>query len=496
MVRANRKSRKKLGASVAPSSSSSSSSSSSRSSALPEHSVRYSYLPFFAILFRFTMPMVCLFGYYLALYYQSITVLSNVLVVQGALVASINRAACNRELLLNLQRNFMYVDRDFLGVRNSISGDTKSCVRWHNELLMYGAPPGEESRGTYADHLPTTESGSLPLFSAATNAEIFSLQHSNACPYITNLGDAIGFPTVFPGTLAQCQTFSSGLMTRGLAAASDEYANRADVLMSKRMRTRLYFDPSRTSGAGVLLPIATYNYSEDEGEWGGAANTESLQAEEGQQGVPPFPLAAYIGDIDRETYWFTGSPPNGTLNYSIASELRSPEMQWLVQADALFITPGFDWLTQLYFQQGQNLVVWLASFITIFTASFYSIFLTYTAFFYVPQIRATNHDIVSKKSILLFIPYAVIQGAPALHKIVNSIFTEDEQNGAENSNVASLASLYANIDFNKLSANVEEGEEEDEEEEKGRGHKKKLEARREVGHWEKAQPVQPALPVP
>ena len=153
------------------------------------------------------------------------------------------------------------------------------------------------------------------------------------------------------------------------------------------------------------------------------------------------------------------------MNYSIASELGSPDMQWVMQADEMFITPGFDWLTQLYFHQGQDLVLWLASFITIFTASFYSVFLTYTAFFYVPQIRATNHDIVSKKSILLFIPYAVIQGAPALHKAVNSIFTEDEQNGAENSNVASMASIYASFDFAKMAGNLEEEAEEEEEEE-------------------------------
>jgi hypothetical protein len=64
--------------------------------------------------------------------------------------------------------------------------------------------------------------------------------------------------------------------------------------------------------------------------------------------------------------------------------------------------------------------------------------------FYLPQIHHTNHDIVSKKSILLLLPFTVINGVPSLHEAVADIFSQDETSGAqkEMSPSTQLASSY------------------------------------------------------
>ena len=93
-------------------------------------------------------------------------------------------------------------------------------------------------------------------------------------------------------------------------------------------------------------------------------------------------------------------------------------------------TPRNTLYRALQFQEGQSTISWLAGFITNFTAIFYCLFLLYMVLFYVPQIRATNTDIVSKKSILLLLPFVVINGVPALAQAVQEIFAEDESSGA------------------------------------------------------------------
>jgi hypothetical protein len=287
----------------------------------------------------------------------------------------------------------------------------------------------------------------VPTFSPAENSNLYSAQHSDACPWIASTSDA--YPpfsaTVQPGTVEQCRAFSAGLLTRGLAPAALTYMNRVDLMAQRRMRARLFNVPPGAPrlGLGVLLPADSYNFTADQGTWIGAASTETLAAAVIED-PPPYPpgTSLFPGDVDPATFWATA--PNGTLNYSMAAEFSGPEMQWLVQASHLYLTPGFAHMSVFYFDKGQQTISWLANFITVFTASFYCCFLAYMVAFYLPQIRFTNHDIISKKSILLLLPFVVINGVPALHEAVANIFNEDETSGAQKDMApsAQLASSY------------------------------------------------------
>ena len=54
-------------------------------------------------------------------------------------------------------------------------------------------------------------------------------------------------------------------------------------------------------------------------------------------------------------------------------------------------------------------------------------------FIYLPQLSHTNHDIVSKKAILLLLPISVVQGVPELRMALQAIFAEeDEGSGGSN----------------------------------------------------------------
>ena len=201
--------------------------------------------------------------------------------------------------------------------------------------------------------LVPTETGHFYGLSAAQNAAIWGAQYNDACAFVTAPG---ADPTVTPGTYEQCRLFSSGLMTRGLAAASTYYLNVIDTFSDERMRARLFITPftangtlrTELAGLGVVWPEATYNYSADAADAFVAGN--SLVVTDAAEGQPPHPLAEYTGDIPVEDAWAV----NGSTRYSMPSRLASETMTWLTTADALYITPGFMHITVIYYTAGEH----------------------------------------------------------------------------------------------------------------------------------------------
>lgn len=367
------------------------------------------------LLVRFLFPLFALFSYYVVMFVVCTSTLQTTLTLQAALAASGNRAACSREVLLDVRRDMMvYGDRPFIATRRLQLEDTVSCVTWHQELLLYGAPEGVPLRGSYAEGLTTTESGHWAGLSATDNNRIFDFQFSNACPFIATSPDS----TVKPGTREQCESFDRGsLKLGGMASFVLKYVNEVDKFSDARLRARLFV--GERLGNGILLPAATYNYSQDVGEAFTAGNTDTI-GDADLEGPPPHPLASYVGDIDAASAWLV----NGTLNYSMAATFASDAMLWLTTADALFVGPGLMHLCTLYFNAGDAQITSLLNFITVFTTAFYVSFVLYIVFVFLPQVTATNKDIAFKRSMLLLLPAPVINSS--FSKTLEAIFSEDE----------------------------------------------------------------------
>jgi hypothetical protein len=88
----------------------------------------------------------------------------------------------------------------------------------------------------------------------------------------------------------------------------------------------------------------------------------------------------------------------------------------------------------------------LINFIALFTGVFYGVFILYMVGFYLPQIQSTNHDIISKKTILLLLPFPVVQGVPLLAAAMASIFADDVNGGRdESASTKALVSASSSI---------------------------------------------------
>lgn len=415
--------------------------------AIKKNPVRRSVAPFLSLLFRFIVPMMALFAYYTTLYMISVKTVGEVMTVQAALAGSSYRHSCSRAVLADLRRDMMaYGDRAFMSVRFETLHEARDCVLFHQELLMFGLVGGHEDFGSYVRYSQPTETGTFLDLTAADNAAVYAAQHSDACAWILSSDvDSEAGTTTWPVQSAeQCAKFSGGLLTRGLQAAAITYMTNIDAMAQRRMQARLYVvnETAKRSGLGVLLPSAGYNYSADSAAK--ILRTSTLNFETLSHTVSPFPPSSFKGDVSFPSFWATA--PAGTMNYSVRDEMAGEEMQWLTQMDALYLTPGFAKLTRLYFTTGNRVVSDLINFIALFTGVFYGVFILYMVGFYLPQIQSTNHDIISKKTILLLLPFPVVQGVPLLAAAMASIFADDVNGGRdESASTKALVSASSSI---------------------------------------------------
>lgn len=115
----------------------------------------------------------------------------------------------------------------------------------------------------------------------------------------------------------------------------------------------------------------------------------------------------------------------GVLPYSAAAELASPTMARLLQLDALYLTPAFSRFISLYANLALAMVDSNASFLHVFLAAFVSTLFLFMLFVFLPQITATNREIVQKRGLLLLVPGEVVYGSVALKTFVDDIFSAD-----------------------------------------------------------------------
>ena len=210
------------------------------------------------------------------------------------------------------------------------------------------------------------------------------------------------------------------------------------------MRARIL---AGSGGQGYIIPFANYNFTWDDcgndcnpdvcgaGQQFGFSNTElclTYQAIDGLLqydssgnvivlGPSPGPDLSVTGDIDSS---WDPTLLNATP-YSIAAELASADWIWLQQADALFITPAYIRLQQIYLETGLAAIDGFLSFLYAFVAAFLTCFVAVMVLVFMPQVKVTNDDIQKKRGMLLFLPPQVVRNVPSIRSLINEILSED-----------------------------------------------------------------------
>jgi len=377
---------------------------------------------------KFLGPLIALFFFFTIIYIVSVDTLSRTLSISSAQVASANRAACLRETLMDVQRTVMITqDRAFLHEELMTTKDSFQCIAYHQELLLFGTVDPNEDQGEYPPYTPVMETGAQPLLDDATNKALYDVQFSNACPFIVS-------ETSSTSDMAGCEKFSNGILKQGIQVAVTEYLRRARTILDRRQRALiLQGDPD---GNGYVVDFKAYNYTADECDgpcWSSSTDT-------GENEPSPAPDLGVTGDIDQ-----TWNPLlHNATPYCIKDELNQPDITWMAQADALFLTPALLRIQHIYEDIGIASVDNFLRFLNVFVTVFIVAFVLFMISVFVPQIKATNNDIQKKRGMLLFLPPQVVINIKSLRQLVDEILADDTTGGARAAaHTSRLASIKA-----------------------------------------------------
>lgn len=198
-------------------------------------------------------------------------------------------------------------DRPFFLVQLFASMDTVDCVRYHQQVLLYGVAE-EEPRGAYALQTDVMETGEYPLLEKDINDVIFATQFTSMCPLVASLsGGSVA--------LSECEAFSNGLLTRGLAVTLSEFMGRAEAVLDRRRRVRI----QEGTLDGWVIPVRSYPYANDTcGDEGCFNYGEGLA-------LSPTPLLNVHGDVPAD--W--DSAEWKAERWTMQGEIAGADMAWL-----------------------------------------------------------------------------------------------------------------------------------------------------------------------
>ena len=384
---------------------------------------RKSARSFATLVARFVGPLVAVFTFFAVLYVTSTQALDKAIELNMALVGSANRGACSREVFMNARRDLLiYGGRDFIGKRWSTVADTAACVEEHQELMALSARG--TSHGDYFDEMaPGIESGTSRLLDGATNAAVYSAQFDDLCPWVLTR-------TRFPedttaATAEDCAKFFNGVNAGGILVAARYYLDRVLVLEDRRLRARLFDVPkAERAGAGILIPLAAYNYTPDFAH----AMKKGLPGD--YLAPPPYPSAAFAGDGNETELRKLAAELPGALNYSFAAEWAQGVIPQLEQLDALYLTPALFRFVGLYSNAAQGTLSTCIFFLNTFLGCFVSLLVLFTGAAFLPQVTSTNREIMQKRNLLLQLPLEVVHGVPQLKRFVEDILAAESSGSA------------------------------------------------------------------
>ena len=95
------------------------------------------------------------------------------------------------------------------------------------------------------------------------------------------------------------------------------------------------------------------------------------------------------------------------------------------EVDALYLTPAFLAITDLYNAQTTSLINTVISFVQVFTGGFMAAFVLMMGAAFLPAVRATNTDIQTKRAMLTYLPPEIVAASAEIKELVRAILASD-----------------------------------------------------------------------
>jgi hypothetical protein len=368
------------------------------------------------LVLQFVGPLLAGMAFFTVIFATSSAYIDKALVLSSIAASATARASCSREVVMDVVRMMTVVaDRRFMSIQKSLVLDTADCISYYLHLLAFGPDTGDY-RAAFAENTPIVETGNSPYLTDETNAQVYSALFSDACPFLQSKAAPSSHFDI-----QRCRSFGGGVFAQGLQAGVTEYIRRTQLLADRRIRVRTFY--GKTEVRGILLSKVGYDYTADGcAECGaGAEFGDDLSVTP----LPPLVNISYDGDVSSLVLLNSSLMAVGSHEFHIGQDIQGADMQWIREADALYVTPGLFALADIYSDLTISVINDFCEFITVFVVVFLVLFVLFMLLGFLPQIRRTNIDIQSKRTMLLYLPPEIIQHNKAIKTLVHDILAAE-----------------------------------------------------------------------
>jgi hypothetical protein len=193
-------------------------------------------------------------------------------------------------------------------------------------------------RGSYSLFTPAVENGQPSALTGSVTAQVHSAMFKDACPFLQQAYDDGSF------NITRCRSFGGGVMLQGLTAASEEWQRMAYNVADRKLRGG-FIRGRLQQGEGYSMDSDHFDYpSMACNESRGCTLDRKVTIPIDGSALPPtqLPDESYTGD-----YNVSQVMPSYYSPYAIADELRRDQMDFVLEMDSRYLTPGLFLLAQV-----------------------------------------------------------------------------------------------------------------------------------------------------
>jgi hypothetical protein len=423
-----------------------------KSRSFKERTYRKSGRSFSILLFKFTLPLILLLVLFSTVFGVFMVTLQTAKRQAAVTTAADVRAESARQTMVDVRRVITtpadpgYINRQshyILASADSVVTLTRllgfADAKDRDELIADGDSP-------FAPYVRPVEDGSD---SGVLSADSQALAHDI---FYDDLCQAVGkeFTNKVPGfTVQRCEAFGGGILKQGLSGLIEKWNEVVSMIADRQIRRRYWRGQEPTSGYdwpelgyGYLIPGDKFNYTRDAAclKQQGCDPYKSFAMPADGSALPPteVPAADYAGDVLPPP---APAPYNNSELYSVAAELQHPLVQFLLEADSLYLHPALEYISVVYASETTSTIDDFLTFLVWFLSVYLVFFVLFMVLFFWPQVKKVNREIQTHRSMLLFLPIQVIAKIRTLKKLVDDILNKSSSSSADQGKTISTLSV-------------------------------------------------------